>query len=341
MSSFPGSYQPYPTQCEVTVKGAVDMHEVGRRKRNGLNNAVGAKRYPGAEMDHNFAVMPGEILIGRKGNVATSSYGGGMLEPCTSSASGLVVEGSLEKAMRNMYFVGVAKTPDLGPDRDFFGNQGNDDGFAAVRAGTFSIKNNNTSRLDIFAGDLVAWTLPPMGGMDEYTNGPYVDNGHNSVEQNMVSAPLDKPLYQTIPFNPNDFSSQMDAIMAEMEELAGEPIANYQPNGNKPLTTLQEECGAFLLALDGITRVISPGPIPNLINADNTFNKAVIESLKERMQAAKNSEDQVKKNFFHNMVRFATGTYHSAASRVIGTALTSAKPGQPMEILLGMGRTGY
>ena len=341
MSTFPGSYQPYPTQCEVTVKGTVDMHEIGRRKRNAHNNALGSVRYPGADLDHNFAVMPGEILLGRKGNVATSSYGGGMLEPCTSSASGLVVEGTLEKEMRKMYFVGVAKTPDLGPDRDFFGNQGNDDGFAAVRAGTFSIKNSNTSGMDIFAGDLVAWTLPPMGNHDEYTYGPYVDNGHNSVEQNIVSAPLDKPLYQTVPFDPNHFRSQMDAIMAEMESLGGQPIDKYQPNGREPLTTLQEECGAFLLALDGITRMLSGAPIGGLINADNTFNKVAIEALKERMQNAKNSRDEVEKNFFHNMVRFATGTYHSAASRVIGTALSSAKPGQPMEILLGMGRTGY
>lgn len=316
-------YQTIPSQAEITSKGKPDFNEIARRKMT----ANEPTSYPGAHSDTMFAIMPGEICMGRRDRKAEKSYDGDYMELCLSTTAGLDTAVGTERLERDHYFVGIAKDVDLGPDRDFFGDGSMEHGFAAIRHGSVTTMNNNSTGQEIYAGDLVAVSLGKMNKSQSELGRHHIDTGRTSFQQNAGSCPVNKPLWETVPFNPNDFAVQRAGLQLAILQLKGKNIADYEADGRKSLCTLEEEAGALAL---GVLRLASQ--FDGAIVIGQQFSEENLETLK---QAFRNDK------WFDDMVRAVTGVYHSKASRIIGTALNGAKVGGQLNMALGQGRTGF
>lgn len=317
-------YQTIPTQAEITAKGKADVNEIYRRKMDAADHAA----IPGAQADAMFQIRQGEICMGRRSRMAEKSYDGDYMELCLSTTAGLKAVGNEGVVESEHYFVGVAKDVDMGVDTDSFGQTSMDHGFAAVRHGTVTTMNNNTTREDIHAGDLVMVTLGPVSKNTNAVSGYQVDTGRNSKQQNAGLSPVTKPLWQTVPFNPNQFVTQRDALKLLILKLEGKETNQYEADGKKPLKTLEEEAGALALGILGLAKAL--GVIGTEVGTKFTAdNMAVLQ------QAMNNTV------WFDNMVRATTGVYHHKCSLIIGTALNGAKVGGQLNIALGQGRTGF
>lgn len=320
-------YQTIPTQAEITAKGKADINEIHRRQMDaGKQTAI-----PGAQSEAIFQIHQGEICMGRRDRKAEKSYDGDYMELCLSTTAGLNLASGPSMVESEHYFVGVAKDVDMGTDTDFFGQTSMDHGFAAVRHGSVTTMNNNNTREDIHAGDLVMVTVGRFANATDQEMLEYrVDTGRNTYQQNAGLSPINKPLWQTVPFNPNRYVTQREALKLLIEKFGvGDDTSQYKANGNKPLTTLQEEAGALALGILGLAKAL--GDARGTVT-DNKFSAANLAILKA---AVANSE------WFDDMIRATTGVYHHKCSLIIGTALNGAKVGGQLNIALGQGRTGF
>lgn len=318
-------YQTIPTQAEITAKGKPDVNEIHRRKMDAAKQSA----IPGAQADAMFQIHQGEICMGRRDRKAEKSYDGDYMELCLSTTAGLDVAGKEALVESEHYFVGVAKDVDLATDTDFFGQSSMEHGFAAVRHGSVTTMNNNNTREDIHAGDLVMVTLGRFAQNPAEMERFQVDTGRNSKQQNSGLSPISKPLWQTVPFNPNQFVTQRAALrMIMLNKLQDQETAKFEADGKKPLKTLEEEAGAMAL---GILRLAQNFGVAGS-QVGQTFTADNIAVLRDATQNSK---------WFDDMVRATTGVYHHKCSLIIGTALNGAKVGGQLNIALGQGRTGF
>lgn len=345
-------YQPIASQAEITSKLKPDRQEIERRKISGISNAPNV--FPGATAENMFAILAGEICMGRRGRKAEKALSGSFLESCLSSVAGLDASQNPEQVMREHYFVGIAKTVDMANDKDFYGDTQLEHGIAGTRHGSYSTANNNSWRYDINAGDWIEITLPPTNaqlGVVINPNNPALDTGLNIVQRNTMHAPVTKPLWQTVPFDPNRYASSRLGLwvtLAELKKGSNREIRRYMPDGRYPLSTLEEETGAMTLAVLGMLQRLKVLEKKKQINwkknckiVDGKFSDVNIDLVSNLVRPAQAGEDYVPGQWFDNMVRCVTGVYHCKAARILGVALNGAKPGEQLNVAIGIGRPGF
>lgn len=335
-------YQPISGQAGITAKVHYDRAEWQRRKANGSSPTV----YGLNKDDVNFTVEPGELVFGSRNRRGARPYQTPGYETGMSSLTAYdwAADGdSDEECMRNFYFIGCAKYEDLGPDTDFFGDYSMDVGFSAVKAGSYGTYNNNTAGADIAAGDIVCWTLPPNLRAERAGNQrPALDDGFNSGrQQNVSTMPWTKTLMHTVPFDPNNFVTQRFGIRAALRKLVGQKVAKFQVqagNPREPLTSLEEEAGAWALGLLGFA---------NRLNVDDSqlgekFSKDNIDLLEKAFVNAGNGNINGYQNkWFDNICRGVTGCWYAKTSRILGKAMGSAKPGYNLPMMFSHFKIGF
>lgn len=214
-------------QGEISGKAFLDEIQREERKENAVDHYRGRVSYAGGDNDDNLSVMPGELVFGLRSNSNTFGHGMGPNEFGLSSWAGFCwgVYGSDDASMRDWYFMGVAK------DEDERSKQ-SASGFAFTRAGIVSVIN--VGHHDLFAGDLVAWSLPDRSKDDMRLRG-----GAGTTNPKMLA--------ELVPFDYADFTTHAAGALVN----ASRPSAGNSTNpGSSDIP---------------IERLISPGPI----NANN------------------------------------------------------------------------
>lgn len=332
-------YQPITAQAEVTAKVNFDMSEVQRRKDAPPSNFV----YGGSKENVNFTVEPGELVMGmRIRNGAYTRPSPGHEVGLSSLTAFDYTDGATsdEELSRKFYFIGCAKYEDLGPETDFFGDFSGDNGFSAVKSGSYMTYNNNTENIDIAAGDIVCWQLPPNRRGDEAARArPQLDDGYNSInQQNVSTMPWTKTLFHTVPFDPNNFVMQRFGIAAQLDSLSGQTTNWAKPQGNRePLTSLKQEAAAWALGLLQFASLVGAqgADIQN-----NQFSPANIALLKRAFDSIGNSREP-RRDWFDNICRGVTGVWYAKTSRILGKAMGSAKPGQNLPLMFSNFKVGF
>lgn len=337
-------HQPIPAQGEITRKGMPNYDDIRRRKQNAGDGFNAINIYRGGEDDTNHAIMPGELCFADRGGRVEKSYSGETFEYCYTTVAGRdfgTTSKSDEEFMRGMYFVGVAKTEDLASGTDFFGDQSLDHGFSILGAGSYSTWNNGPK--DITAGDIIAWQVPPTG-RDENGNvmeRRRLDTGLNTVQRNVAGSPWSKPLFQVVPFNPNDFTTQRYAIEAEIRDrvngIQGKPYDDFRADSTNPISTIRGEAGALALGLLGVLSLSGNARA----DKDNTekFTKDQVDLLVSLFERA--NMDPWTYNWLDNMFRAATGCWYAKTSRIIGKAMNAAKPGGTLNVMFSHFKVGF
>lgn len=350
-------HQPISAQGEITRKGMPNRDDIRRRKQNAGDGLNAINVYRGGEDDTNHAIMPGELCFADRGGRVEKSYSGETFEYCYTTVAGRdfgTTSKSDEEFMRGIYFVGVAKTEDLASGTDFFGDQSLDHGFSILGAGSYSTWNNGPK--DITAGDILAWQVPSTG-RDE--NGVVMDRrqldtGVNTISRNVAGSPWTKPLFQVVPFNPNDFTSQRHAIEAEISDslngIQNKPYADFRADGTNPISTVRGEAGALALGLLGFLSNYKPDTIFDdnlkqnvidygwtILSNDGSFTEKQISKLTDIMKLSK----QNNPDWLSNIFRAATGCWYAKTSRIIGKAMNGTKPGGTLNVMFSHFKVGF
>jgi len=370
-------YSPLVSQAEITGKAQPDLWEFARRKAQSGDAQYMERAYAGDD----FSIMPGELVIGHRKRVGHASFHARSQEAGFSSVAGMNYgdAGSVEGLMRSFYFLGVAKGEYQHGGDNLYGTDPMDHGFGFLRAGSMSINNNSPQ--DIYAGDPIAWRLPPVRGGDPRTQGSAssgrtLDTGLNPrVSYNRTGTPYGKPLVQIERFDPSDFSFQLAGAYALFDKPSAQGgvsdlgcAALFSDKSN--LSSLQEEalgykCGllmSYARARDVTDRdgeawarnsgILTDGELSaearNILNAlflrnvTPGENTAAIGNLQADYTKLKVGEYKFYADHLFDMLCGAiAGGWHTKASRVIGKAMGNAKSTQTLDIMVSHFKCGY
>lgn len=335
-------YQPISTQGEITLKGKPDIDDINRRKKLAGNGRMVNEVYRGGEIDSNHAIMPGELCFSRRGARVEKSFTGEVFHKVFSTVAGLEFANddlkTDEHVMRGIVFVGISKSDDLATGTDFFGDHSLEHGFGMVGGGSASTWNNNFLGKDIGPCDHVCWTIPPTGrNGDGVVQRNQFNTGFNSIERNVGGGPFDKPLFQVLPFDPNDFTSQQYGIAAEIGSLEGKPYTDYMAKGStSPLMSIEEEAGAAALGVIGLlTRLGVQGWG---LDPSGTFTQQQVAALVPLFEQTPG--DTVENQWLSNLFRSATGSFYAKASRIVGKSMNGAKVGATLNLMVSHFKIG-
>lgn len=372
-----GRYSPLVSQAEITGKAHPDLHEFAHRKAMSGDTQYLEKAYPGGDHKEDYAIMPGELVIGRKKRAGHGSYNSRTFEAGFSSVARLNYGEyhSTEGLMRDFYFMGVAKG-EYQPDGDsLFNTDPMDHGFGFLRAGSISINNNSPQ--DIHAGDIIGWRVPPTPGGDPRSQGNggvarSLDTGLNPrVSYNRTGTPYGKPLIQIERFDPTDFSFQLAGAYALFDKPAAQGgINDLGPEvlfGDKTnLSSLQEEALGWKWSLvlmhqlatgqpswnDAVAAVKANAKLGGDVRAfiNNCFLRNVMPGENTpAINAVSNNYSNLKvgqvafyrDNLFHMLCGSIAGAWYSKASRIIGKAMSHAKSTQTLDIMVSHFKCGF
>ena len=355
-----GRYQPIVSQAEITGKGHPDLFSFRERAR-------GEGPYPGGTVDQNLWIVPGELLLCRRN--ARNTFGK-TSQLAFSSANGLRVDpNNPEAAMRELCFVGFAKAEYEYGGENLFGTDPLDHGFAFLYSG--SITTVNTGSQDLFAFDTLCWRLPPTAGGDprsQNSGGPRVmDTGLNALSNNTrrIGVPQGKALFQIERFDPCDFSFQVAGCFQLFDKpkavggVKNLQFSDFFNKNTRDLTPLQEEAFAYSRGLLMVAAMGSANPQqtaesyglfdPNGLSADgirklgqifgrNVFpgsnNGNIPQDVPERLSGnVANDFNYVKDHIFDLLLGGLAGSIEAKKSRIVGTAISSAKINQSIDIM--------
>ena len=317
-------------------------------------------------------IMPGEILVARRNSRNGAGHHGRSAQTVYSSNAGIITdERSPEAMMREVLFVGFAKSEYMYGGDNLFGTDPLDHGIGFIISGSFSTINN--SGYDINAFDILAFRLPPTSRGDPRSQGGArqagaIDTGLNPVAVAQVGSPGGKPLFMIERYDPCDFKFQVAGcydIFNKRKAQGGiqgftarDFFAPQARDMTRNMTSLQEEAFAFawgalvilaqgsndpqatarsygLLANDGI---ITPAGLEALgkLWGRNTFpgsNRANEADRDGKVDG--NENDKWRYLLDHVFDLFLGGLAGSIAAkkaRIVGTAISGAKFLQTLDV---------
>ncbi len=245
-------YSPIVSQAEITGKGQPDLHSLRQRA-----NTEGHDAYPGGTLNENLTIMPGELLVARRNCRNTAGHYGRASQACFSAVGGLVTdEKTLEGMMRDLVFVGVAKSEYQYGGDNLFGQDPLDHGFGFLYSGSFTIIN--TSGEDIYAFDRLCWRLPPTSKGDPRTQGSHsshsIDTGLNPMTVRRIGTPQGKQTIMVQRYDPCDFTFQVAGAFDLFSKsktqggVQGFTLADFflrQKDATRNMASTQEEAFAY------------------------------------------------------------------------------------------------
>jgi len=366
-------YSPLISQAEITGKGQPDLWSFNQRRLNSGDSMTLKDSYPGGDRDENLAIMPGELVVGFRKQAAHNSFHGRSQEAGFTSAAGLYYgDKSAEALMRDMYFMGVAKTEYQYGGDSLFGTDPMDHGFGFLRAGSMSVNNNSND--DVCAGDILAWRLPPTRNGDPGTQGMYapssIDSGLNPRHSNnRTGTPYGKPLIQIERFDPSDFSFQLAGSYSLFDKPASQGgvsdlgLKDMFGDKRKQLSSLQEEalgwkCGLLMVVAraraDGDNFIKDINLVDGKLSADGRsildavflrnappgMNQAAIGNTNYSALQPGNY-DFYADHLFDMLCGAVAGGWYAKTSRIVGKAMGNAKSGQTLDVMFSHFKVGF
>ena len=319
-------------------------------------------------------IMPGELLFARKNCRNTAGHHGRASQTCYSSNAGLLIdEKSPEAMMRDVVFVGVAKSEFQYGGENLYGTDPLDHGFGFRISGSDTVINN--SGYDVNAYDILAARLPPTGRGDPRSqgarnDGSRIDTGLNPVAVRQVGAYAGKPLFMLERFDPCDFKFQVAGAF----DLFGKRKAQggvqgftlrdfFSPSmrdATRSMSSLEEEAFAFSRGFLTIMAQGSANPLATarsygLLSADGIISPEGLDALKrlfgrnvfpgnnpgyenDREGRLDGSEADVWKymqdHVFDLSLGGLAGAMAAKKSRIVCTAISGAKPFQSLDVAI-------
>ncbi len=146
-----GRSRPRVSQAEISGVCKMDALEHRERMRPNTNARIKGRSFGGSHEPANFKFSAGEIILGRKKNRDINGRRGGNMESGMPSWNGFAIKTypSEETAMSEFYFIGYAKS------------EGSNSGVPVLKAGSITTINEGTDI--IYSGDLLVWAAPILG----------------------------------------------------------------------------------------------------------------------------------------------------------------------------------
>lgn len=355
-------YNPLVSQAEITGKAQPDLHSLRQRAYT-----QGRQAYDGGSIDANLAIMPGELLVARK-NCRNTSGAFGRFNQCgfTSMAGITIDDKNPEELMRDLTFLGVAKSEYQYGGENLFGTDPMDHGFGFLISGSITIIN--TGRYDIHAFDQLCIRAPPYPQGDprsQGTPGSYsIDTGLNPLRpMNRVGTPNGKPLLMVERYDPCDFTFQIAGSFELIRKtkanggivgITFKDFFNRNNDASRKLTSAQEEAFGYVYGLLTVARIANNNVdyidfATGGITAEGiTFLKDVYgrnvfpgsnPGKEDNRQGDLNGNDLrieqfLKDHVFDLLCGGIGGSMAAKEARKIGTAIGSAKPGQSLDVMI-------
>jgi hypothetical protein len=364
-----GRYNPIVSQAEITGKGMPDMFSF--RAREDTLNPDGKKRYPNGNLKENLFIMPGELLLARKNCRNTAGGYGRTTQVVFSSANGLTIDNNREETMREFSFAGFAKGEWEYGGENLFGTDPMDHGFAFSYAG--SITTVNTGGADLYAFDRLCWSLPPMGddqpASQSADGSRAIDTGLNPINRNRrLGAPQGKALIQIERYDPCDFSFQVAGAF----ELLGRTKTNGGVSDmtftnffdkTRKMTSMQQEAFAYSRGFLVIAAMAHGNSVAKMAEyglfgselseaglalLNNIFGRNVFPGSNtgnlgaappsSYVSAANDTQryNYLRDHVFDLLLGGLAGSMDAKQSRIVGTAISSAKVNQSIDIMIRM-----
>ena len=366
-------YSPLISQAEITGKAQPDLWSFARRQ--GVSDDPMCKAYPGGDHKENLAIMPGELVVGYRKRRGNTSFHGRSQEAGFSSVAGLpqADHQSIESFMRDLYFMGVAKTEYQYGGESLFGTDPMDHGFGFLRSGSISVNNNSGE--DIYAGDILGWKVPNFRNGAPRTQGNNqplsLDTGLNPrYSNNRTGTPYGKQLIEIERFDPSDFSFQLAGSYALFDLPASQGgIQDLGPeelfSDKKMLSSLQEEAlgwqyGLLMAYARGLTATGGDGKKWFEDNAGDRLSdegREVLNAMFLRnvepgqngmaiadfgdFNNPRNTYKFYADHMFDMLCGAVAGGWYAKASRVVGKAMGNAKNTQTLDAMFSHFKVGF
>lgn len=308
----PGQSNPVTQQSQVVLNGRYDRYFTNYRKRQTANKRKCI--LAGPVEDEHFDIMPREI-----GMMLRQTHDADISRPINyekdreirifTSANALPGLGCDDKEITSMdeqkkfrahlrdqlVFAGIPQTKVLA------GNDNQTDAVAVQVSGSVTIFN--TGVFDINAFDFVCWDIPFATTKEYSGKKPVTPQGLPSGKMSFHTVPLrlgarddagDVPGARSIARN------AIDDILMSLETSSNGSVGEFKAKKRK--------------RADG----------------EDTFWKRMVDSLFD----AHGESDEVKKDRLKTVLTYWTHAHHRFHSRIIGVALSKARPGEPFDILL-------
>jgi len=360
-------YSPLPSQAEITGKCLPDTHSFRQRA-----NTEGREAFSYGALNEMLAIIPGEILVARRNcRNGAGHYGRSAQTVYSSNAGVLTDERSAEAMLREIVFVGFAKSEYMWEGDNLFGTNPLDHGLGCIISGSFSTINN--SGYDINAYDILAMRLPPTGRGDPRSQGGarqpgQIDTGLNPVAVQQVGSPGGKPLFMIERYDPCDFRFQVAGcfdLFSKRKAQGGiqgftlrDFFAPQARDTTRNMTSLQEEAFAFawgtlvilaqgsddpqgtarsygLLSNDGTISADGLAALGSLWGR-NTFPGANPGNEADREGRLDGNENDRWKyltdHVFDLLLGGLSGAIAAKKARIVGTAISGAKFLQTLDV---------
>lgn len=343
-------------QAPVVGKVFPDLFEIEQREYQSKDATTQKKVVPGGDKNVNFSCMPGEICLSRVYN-GGSGFMDSRYEVGLTSAAGLVQDDKSSEAIhREHRFVGGVGENGYEHGGDgMYGTDPLEHGYAVIRSGG-PFTTHNWTHEPIYAGQILEFKIPlptPEVGADG-SRKPVIDTGNNSLITLSIRSgtPLQKPVYYLQPCDPSSFETSLagmwwcmnnsrvnkgttDIIVTDYFTMDHDKLTNLQ------IETLELENALFaLFALAKKNTTTDPLDFRNKVFGrhgttpqDNTGYLVVNDAQKKFVPNGDNTvflQDKI----LPMLAKSFTGQLRAKMSRVVGVALSNARPGETLDVLI-------
>lgn len=354
-------------QAPVVGKVFPDLFEIEQREYQSKDNAHTGKVVPGGDKNVNFSCMPGEICLSRVYN-GGSGFMDSRYEVGLTSSAGLYQDKSSEAVHREHRFVGGVGENGYEHGGDgMYGTDPLEHGYAVIRSGG-PFTTHNWTHEPIYAGQILEFKIPlptPEVGADG-SRKPVIDTGNNSLITLSIRSgtPLQKPVYYLQPCDPSSFETSLAGIhwcMKKTRADGGIGLMDEDPNAdrqelykdyfNNPdkFTNLQLEAIELKTALTTLHALARATPDITTFMKE-VFGRHVASDVDNKPYSADIKRD-VKKTWnecttgpqvglflqdkiLPMLAKSFTGQLRAKMSRVVGVALSNARPGETLDVLI-------
>lgn len=355
-------YSTIVSQSEITGKAQPDLHSLRLR-----GNTSGRVAFEGGTIPTNLSIMPGELLVARRNCRNTAGAYGRTMQCGFSSVAGITIDDkNPEELMRELIFLGVAKSEYQYEGDSMFGTDSMDHGIGYLISGSISI--NNWGNEDIHAFDPIGIRLPPYLQGDPRSQGGNsgrntIDTGLNPVKHyNRIGTPNGKQLMMIEKFDPCDFSFQIAGSFelinrtksqGGIKGITNEEFFVRSDDMIRKMDTAQEEAFGYIWGFLTVASIANPNvdygvgtgtiTVEGLQFLRALFGRNVFPGSNPGFEVDRagdlNGSAADKRRYFQDHVfdlvcGGVAGSMATKRSRLIGTAISSAKPGQTLDVMI-------
>ena len=340
-----GIGKPFVPQANVVINGAFDRLEIASRVRQG------GTKSPWNAMEDETHVIKRHDLVFKMRPKPSGMIGSSLGDPplkLFGSANGLSVASGVEEQLYNqlkdralsrdeeikirrllmnklrgrLKWVGVAL-----PDHDPRRGDNQSVGMAVCVGGTQTVVNTGDKIINAF--DTVMWDLPDFMNKD-------IGGRQTSGGVTPYGAPSTKATFQTKPYSRREILKEAGLQLNTLPDYR-----QVGTLGNSSADSdVDEDTQVVAKCLKCLVDCIVDPKTINLassLDVDVEEQRAkvytMIQTAHKTGGAAANGGSVI--NSLMTLAQFAFGSKLSADSRVIGTALSTAKPGEPLHLMIG------